>query len=155
MSLDVSEAVSQYLSSDCAHSIEPALEALDDRDVAALAREIRNSGAADERMIVRAIALLGRGGREELVDALGDARSMRSDALRLAAADALGRLGTPRAIPAIDVLLQATDPQVRKFAVRSLAQSTDADAQGRLRQIAREDSASLVRRKAEQMLKLR
>ena len=152
MSLDVSQEVRRYLSSDCAHSIEPALEALDDRDAAVLARAIRDPGAEDERTIVRAVALLGRAGREELVDALGDPASMRSDALRLAAADALGRLGTPRALPAITALLQAQNPQVRKFAVRSLAKSSDPDVQDRLRRVAREDRTPFVRRKAERML---
>jgi len=152
MLLDVSETVRRFLESDCAHTLEPAVEGLDDDDARIIATAIRTRGDLDSVEITRAIALLGRAGRIELVDALGESPELELEDQRIAAADGLSRLGDIRALPAIIALSRAESAQVRQAAVHALRGLPGAAGEARLNEIASADPAPFVRRKAMRML---
>jgi len=156
MSLDVSEDVRRFLESDCAHTLEPAARALDDDDDDArvLAQAVASRGDIEANTITRAIALLGRAGRLELIEALGEGPELELEDQRIAAADALGRLEDDRALPAITALSRAEGAQVRQAAVRALRALPRGAGEARLAEIARADPAPFVRRKASRMLEI-
>jgi HEAT repeat protein len=146
--LDLPPHVRTILESDCARTLGEALRAATDADFAALMAVVRQEPAipADQRQ--RAVYMLGRMGRPEAVPVIAEALPKLGEGGRIAAADALGRLGGDRAEAEVLKLSADPAPQVRKFAATALRRLGGREAIDRLRTMVHEDREDFVRESA-------
>lgn len=126
-----------------------------DRAVEYLLPQLRDTNAEVREQVVDA---LGRSTSDRVVEPLlvalrGDTRVGAVDTrMRVAAARALGEVGTERAVPALIVDLQVGEPEVRKEAVSALLKIGSGLALKPLQAIALSNQSAEVRAAADQVL---
>jgi hypothetical protein len=126
-----------------------------DRAVEYLLPQLRDTDVGVRDQVV---ASLGQSTSDRVVEPLlvalrGDSRVGAVDTrMRLAAARALGEVGTERAVPALIVDLQVGEPEVRAQAVKALIKIRSDLARKPLRAIADSNQSSEVRAAADQVL---
>jgi HEAT repeats/PBS lyase HEAT-like repeat len=128
-----------------------------DRAVEYLLPQLRDTNA-DVRDSV--VAALGKSKSDRVIEPLlvalrGDTRVGAVDArMRVAAARALGEVGTEKAVPALVVDLQIGEPEVRAEAVQALIKIRGDLARKPLQAIVASNQAEEVRAAAEEILKI-
>lgn len=100
----------------------------------------------------RAIYALGRWGDPEVVSDLTTVLPQLNESERITALDALGRLDTKEARKAVETCAEDLAPDVRKFVIAALRRLGGADADSRLRKIAKEDGEGWIRTLAQRAL---
>lgn len=149
--VELSQELKGALESDDSGPLESIAERGAPEDFETLAALVRDE-ATSERYRRRATSALGRwpDREDQAVDAIESALVGRTELERIAAIDALGRIGTPAAREAI---LQHLDdePDVRRTAVTALARIGDDPAIEAVQELA-EDDAEIVRDKARAVL---
>lgn len=148
---DITDRAERMLATDCGQSLEELARTATDEDVARL---IAVAGDAKESQarITRAVFLLGRMNKKQALEPVLAAVSRLEGDARIAAVDALGRLGGAKARTALIKLSSEADPQLRKFAARGLSRIGDKASLDRLRRIAEEDAEEFVRKTAQRQL---
>lgn len=141
---NISDRAERMLATDCGHSLEELAQDATTDDIARLIAVVEDPNETPPRL-QRAIFIVGRMRRKEGLDPILSAVSRLDEAGRIAAADALGRIGGAKARDALIKLSDDKVSHVRKFAATGLARIGDTRAMKRLRQLAEEDSESFVR----------
>lgn len=100
----------------------------------------------------RAVYLLGIWRDDESVSVIERVVDELDEAGRLAAASALGRVGTPAATAALERLLEDPSPDVRRVAINGLGATRTADRIATLQWIAENDPSELNRVRAAELL---
>ncbi|MDP8931752.1 MAG: HEAT repeat domain-containing protein [Actinomycetota bacterium] len=148
------------------HLPEELQIALDADDAQELDRVIRRQRQADFDTLVdllsdpgtsseyrmKAFTALGRWGNRGVIPTIRQALPQLEDRERIAAIDALGRLGTDEAEEAVSAYTDDDSPQVRKFVVLALERIGSTAAREKLQGMARQDSDAWIRGFADRRL---
>jgi HEAT repeat protein len=100
----------------------------------------------------RAVYLLGIWRDDETVSVIGRVVDDLDEAGRMAAASALGRVGTPAAMAALERLVADSSPDVRRVAINGLGATPTPEGVATLRRIAVSDPSELNRARAAELL---
>lgn len=113
-------------------------------DFDALVDLLSDPGASTEYRM-KAFTALGRWGNRGVIPTIRQALPQLEYRERIAAIDALGRLGTGEAEEAVSAYADDDSPQVRKFVVLALERIDSTAAREKLRGMARLDSDAWIR----------
>ncbi len=139
-----STELTNAIESDCAHSMEPLMEAKRSQDLKDMLDLLKEDvGTSNAR--ARALYALGRWGDPKVVEQISEALPLFNDLERASAIDALGRLGSAPALASVISLQDDPSMQVRKFVVRALSRFKGAKAAKALKYMEENDSEDLVR----------
>jgi len=100
----------------------------------------------------RAVYLLGMWRNDESVSVIERVVDELDEAGRMAAASALGRVGTPAATAALERLIADPSPDVRRVSINGLGATRTAERIAILRRIAKNDPSELNRVRAAELL---
>lgn len=143
--IKLSEEVRNILDADCARSMGEFIMQASDAQFAELIEVVKDEAGSTSEQRQRAVYVLGRAERADAVDAIIVAIPKLQAGGRVAAADALGRLGGDKARRAVIALSRDADAQVRKFAVKALGRLGGEDARKRMETVMARDKESFVR----------
>jgi HEAT repeat protein len=135
MAHELPPRIAEALAADDSGPLDQVIRARDPADFEVLRRVARGDGVEPEAQR-KALYALGRWGDPRVLAEIEDVLPGLDIPSRMAAIDALGRLGTDRAVEAVVRYADDDSPQVRKFVVKSLSRIASADARTTLRRMA-------------------
>jgi HEAT repeat protein len=137
-----------------AEGLDRIADEADSADFEALEELVRSADTAPAARR-RALYALGRwpGREDEVLAAVRAALPVMNERERIAAADALGRVGTPAAREELVALESDPAPDVRRQVVHALARIGGETAHEELRTLAEDDPVAYVREQAEAKLR--
>ncbi len=147
----LSAALTNALTSDCAHSVEDVLKAKRAKDHTDLI-ELVSKDSANSEAKSRALFVLGRWGDSAAVAPIAKALPDLDEVGRVSAVDALGLLNTAKAMDAIVTMSDDSSPHVRKFVARALARFSKPKAESTLKTMEKIDQEGFVREQAKKSL---
>ena len=118
------------------------------QDVFEALGDLLSDSSAPSEYRTKAFTALGRWGDQSVVPIMLHVLPQLTERERIAAIDALGRLGTAEAAAAISAYAEDDSPQVRKFVVLALDRIGTAEAREQLRRIAGADADAWLRQLA-------
>jgi len=143
----LSPELEEALEAECGSSVDPLLASRKPSDLRALKSIVADDGESMSRR-QSAIYLLGNWKDDEAVAIITDAVRQMDEVGKIAAASALGRMGTDPAIRALAELARDEALDVRRIAVNGLARSTADEASRALQAAASTDDSEMIRARA-------
>jgi HEAT repeat protein len=140
----LSEELRIALGADDAQELDRVIRRRRQSDFDAFVDLLSDPGASSEYRM-KAFTALGRWGDRGIIPTIRQALPQLEERERIAAIDALGRLGTDEAEEAVSAYADDDSPQVRKFVVLALERIGSTAARERLRGMARQDSDAWIR----------
>ena len=150
--MNYSTELAKALTTDCAHDLEPVMEARRAEDFADLLATLAPDADVPAGARSKALYMLGRWGNATAVPVIRDTMGALDEVGRVSAVDALGRLGGPDALPALEQCAGDASPNVRKFVALALERLPQAQSTVVLRRLADADEADFVRTTATKVL---
>ncbi len=136
--------LTNVLESDCAHSMEPLMEAKRSEDFENLVG-LLDQDVGESFSKVKALYMLGRWGDAKAAAAISKVLPGFNELERVAAIDALGRLGSAPALVSVITLKEDPSPNVRKFVAKALSRFNKPKADKELKFIEENDKEAFVR----------
>lgn len=143
----LSPELEEALEAECGSSVDPLLARRRSSDLRALKAIVADDGEPMSRR-QSAIHLLGNWRDDEAVAIITEASRQMDEVGRIAAASALGRMGTEPAIRALAEMAKDEALDVRRIAVNGLARSTSDEASRALQATASTDDSEIIRERA-------
>ncbi len=145
MTIPISEELEQALNAEESGELSKIVQSRTPEHFESLLRLVTNASDVDPNHRIKAIYVLGQWGNPSVIPDIEGVLPQLDEAGRIAAVDALGRLGTQQAVELISRYIDDPAPQVRKFVIQALSRIGNLDAQTKLSQIANEDPENWLR----------
>lgn len=148
---DYSAELKDALQSDCAHSMEPLMEARNPQDYADMLALL--SGDSSDQARARVLFTLGRWGDSKAVPEIRKALPTLDEVGRLTAIDALGRLNTAPALEGVLELTNDPSPHVRISVLKALSRFDKPKAARSLQKMMESEKEKFVKEYAKKILR--
>jgi len=148
MAISVSNELTRAFEAEEAEQLSEIIRRKKREDFETLRRLVLAGPDVNEAHRQKAIYALGRWGDAGVIGDIERILPQLAEPGRIAAIDALGRLGTQRALEVIAQYEQDPSAQVRKLVVEACNRIGGTKAEGRLRTIARDDPEEWIRKLA-------